>query len=104
MLLPALGLFLSLAFFGSTGALVLWLTGIRPLRIAVLTTFVLAAHAGMLAFGIVYGRVLANADNQLTSAGEVFGLLLGLPLAGILCGWLAARWFSARARAVASSE
>jgi len=46
-------------FFGSVGALVLWLTGFRPLRIALLTTFVLAAHVGMLS---ARARALASSE------------------------------------------
>jgi len=59
MLLPALGLLMSVTFFGSVGALVLWLTGFRPLRIALLTTFVLAAHVGMLS---ARARALASSE------------------------------------------
>jgi hypothetical protein len=96
MLLPALGLLLSVAFFGTTGAVVLWFTRVRPLRIAVLAVFVLAAQAGLFAFVMAYGAVFADADNNLTSAGAVVGILLGMPVAGVVCGWIAARWFAAR--------
>jgi hypothetical protein len=90
-------LLLSVAFFGSIGAPVLWLTGTRPLRISVLTVFVLAAHVGMLAFIVAYSATF-DLHHELESLRSVVGVLLGMPIAGILCGWLAARWYSARSR------
>ena len=96
MLLPLFGLLLATAFFGTVGALVLRLAGVRPLRLSILIAFVVAAQAGVLTFGAAYGALFADAKNTLTSGVAVIGLLVGMPLAGILAGLLAARWLAAR--------
>lgn len=93
----AFELLLTVPFFGIMGALTMWLTGMRPLRISVLTIFVLAAHVGVLAFIVAYGLVFGDADIGFSGVRTIVGLLLGMPIAGIVSGWLAARWFSARA-------
>ena len=98
MLVPALGFILSTTFFGVVGAVALRRGGVRPLRPAVLAAFVVAAQAAVLAFGAVYAALVANGDDHLTSAGAVVGLLFGMPVAGTLCGWYAARWVAARQR------
>jgi hypothetical protein len=98
MLLPAFGLFLSLAFFGTVGAVLMRRAEMRPLRASVLAVFVLAAHLGVLAFALAYGGVAAAVEQKPTSPAAIFSFLLGLPLAGVLSGWLAARWFAARTR------
>ena len=94
-----MGLVLSAAFFALVGAAVLWTSGVRPLRLSVLAAFIVAAQGGLLAFAAAYGLLFANADNQLTSAPAVIGMLLGMPVAGTLSGWLVARRLARRWRA-----
>ena len=96
MLLPLFGLFIAVAFFGTGGAIALRFAGVRPVRPSVLVTFIVAAQIGALTFAAAYGALFADAHNTLTSAGAVIGLLLGMPLAGLLAGFVAARWLAAR--------
>jgi MFS family permease len=98
MLVPLFGLLLATTFFAIVGVLVLRLAGMWPLRLWVLITFVIAAVAGALAFGAVYGALFADADNVFPSEGAVIGILLGMPVVGILSGLLAARWLTAHQR------
>ena len=53
---------------------------------------------GVLAFIVAYGLVFGDADIGFSGVRTIAGLLLGMPIAGIVSGWLAARWYSARAR------
>src|SRR4051812_34989801 len=91
MLVPILGLLLSLAVFGAVGVLALRVLRIEQRRLLALLLFVASAQLGMLAFAVLYGAVFANADNQLATRTQVWGLLLGLPVSGSLVAWMAVR-------------
>ena len=91
MLVPLLGFVLTTTFFAIVGLIVLSLSGVRPLRLVVLAAFVVAAQAGLLAYGAACGAVFADGSHQLRSGGAVIGLLIGMPVAGTLTGWVAAR-------------
>jgi hypothetical protein len=96
MFLPFFGFLLSSAFFAGVGAVVLRLTGVRPVRAIVLLAFVVAAQAGLLVYVAVYGAIFADASNHLRSTGAVLGMLVGMPVAGSLTGLAAARLLARR--------
>jgi hypothetical protein len=98
MLVPLLGFILSTTLFAVVGAVVLWLSGVRPLRLPVLAAFVGAAQVGLLAYAAAYGAVFADESNRLRSAPAVLGILVGMPVAGTLTGWVAARALANRLR------
>ena len=107
MLLPLCGLVSCSIFFVVIGAVVLRLTGIRPLRPVVLLVFVVVALLGMSLFGGAYSALFADESHQLRSNAAIIGLLIGLPAAGTLTGWSVAYPLATlltRARAGASGS
>ena len=98
MVLPLFGFLFSAALFAAVGLLVFRFSGIRPIRLALLATFVVTAQVGLLAYAAAYGALFANAANHLASTGAVIGLLVGMPVAGTLAGWLVTRSVARRMR------
>jgi hypothetical protein len=96
MLVPALGFVLSAAFFALVGAGILPRGGVRPVRPPVLAAFVVAAQVGVIAFAAASGFIFAGAEDQLRDPGTIVGFLVGMPIAGSLCGLLVARWLASR--------
>ena len=92
MLLPLLGLVLSVSLFGALGLLAVWLLRIALWRPLALLLFIITAELGMVAFAVLYGALFANADNQLESRTQVLGFLIGLPVSGSLVAGVVLRW------------
>lgn len=92
MLVPLLGLILSVSLFGGIGLLALWALQITQRRILALLLFVATAQLGMIAFAVSYGATFANIENQLESRAEVLTFLVGLPVSGSLIALVVVRW------------
>jgi expansin (peptidoglycan-binding protein) len=92
MLVPLLGLILSVSLFGAIGLLALWALHIRQRRVLALVIFIATAQVGMHAFDALYAAAFANAQNQLDSRTQVVWFLLGLPVSGSLIAWIVLRW------------
>jgi nucleoside recognition membrane protein YjiH len=85
-----LGLILIAGVFAGLGALVLRFTPWPGLRWTTLLWFVFSAFVGAGAFGIAYEAMFADATGALTTDNSLVFLLVGIPIAGSLVGWLGA--------------
>lgn len=98
MLIPLLGFVVSATLVAAVGVTLLRVTGDRRVRPLSLGAFVVAGLLGALAYAAVYGALVAGPGRELGSRGAVIGLLAGMPLAGTVAGWLAARALRGRLR------
>jgi hypothetical protein len=87
MLVPLAGLFIACAVFACISAAVLALIPKLRLTLINVVLFVIGAVPSSLVGGFVYGRVFADANNELSNPVALFGMY-GVLLAAGLCGGL----------------
>ena len=96
MLLPLIGFIVGCVVFSGMGLIVLS-RGIPALRLTLinLLLFVSGAFLGTFALVLLYGRIFADAANQLNSAVSVFGLI-PVMLVGAVGGGVGVVWLRTR--------
>ena len=95
MVLPAFAFVLGLIVFLVLALMVLRFTELAPVRPVTLAAFVFADFASTLLYAVVYGRLFADAADQLQSRASVVTFIVGALIVATIAGALAAR-FAAR--------
>ena len=85
-----LGLILVSGIFAGLGALALWLTPWPGLRWSSIFWFVFSAFVGAGAYALAYEAIFGDATGALPTTSLLVFLLVGIPIAGLIVGWLGA--------------